>query len=65
MKKNQPLRKPDPRGYGITISAYVTPEAYKRLVNVAGADRRSVSNVVEGMIDASLPAWESKLGLKR
>jgi hypothetical protein len=38
---------------------------YKRLVAVAGADRRSTSNVVELLIEQGLPAYEARLAIKK
>lgn len=61
MLRKKKARKKDPRGYGITISAYVSPGLYKRLVRAASTDRRSTSNVVEMLIEQGLPAYEAKL----
>ena len=45
----------------ITVSAYVSPEIYARLIDAAGKDRRTLSNVVEFMIEKGLPAYEKAL----
>jgi len=48
-------RKPDPRGYGITISAYISPETYKKLVDAAMRQDRTISKIVEICIEGHLP----------
>ena len=64
MKTKRANRKVDPRGFGLTISAYVSPEIYKRLVAAAAADRRSVSNVIEYLVEQGLPRYEAKISRK-
>ena len=64
MRSKKPTRKPDPRGYGITVSTYIQPDVYKRLVAVANADRRTTSNVIEFMIEQALPDYEARIARK-
>lgn len=61
--KRQEKRQPGPRGDGITVSTYLYPEIYKQLVDAAGLDGRSVSNIVAICITAHLPKFVA--GLKK
>ena len=45
--KIQKAREPDPRGYGITVSAYLYPDLYAKLVDKAAATDRTVAKVIE------------------
>lgn len=53
--QRQKKRKPDPRGNGITVSAYLDPATYQKLVAAAGTHDRSVAKIIAICVAAHLP----------